>query len=510
LFRPPVPFTGRRAAVIFLHGGPARQMLLGWHHRGYYHRAYGFNQYLASQGYCVLSVNFRLGTGYGRAFREVADGGPRGAAEYLDLLAGHAWLAHQEFVDPQRIGLWGGSYGGLLTAMGLARNSDLFAAGVDFHGVHDWNLWQAWVGKQTVKANDATAHRSSPRAALETWRSPVLLVHGDDDRNVPFAETIWLARELTARRVDHEVLVLPGETHSFLRHSSWLQAFTAAAGFLDRKLRDKATPQVAIRSGAWRYEFDLGRETLEVFTYKPDSYRGERMILVLHGTLRNADEYRDHARSMGERFGALIIAPRFDAARFPPRRYHRGGILRADRSAAPADEWTYGMIPRLARAIRTMEGRPQLPLWIIGHSAGGQFVARMSAFQATGAVRHVAANPGTQLFPQRDMPFPYGLGDLPRELADSAALRRYLAAPLTIYLGTADDKPDRYLSTSRVAMRQGPGRLQRGHHCFAVAKDLAERHGWPFNWRLVEALEVGHDHRKMFDHARCEDALFGK
>ena len=118
-------------ALIFTHGGPIRQVMLGFHYMDYYHNAYAMNQYLASRGYVVLSVNYRLGIMYGRAFREPPNSGWRGASEYKDVLAGAKLLQSQPAVDPKKIGLWGGSYGGYLTALGLARNSDLFAAGVD-------------------------------------------------------------------------------------------------------------------------------------------------------------------------------------------------------------------------------------------------------------------------------------------------------------------------------------------------------------------------------------------
>src|SRR5687768_3184145 len=91
------------------------------------------------------------------------------------------------------------------------------------------------------------------------------------------------------------------------------------------------TLQTAIPLGPSKVEIDVRRTKLEVFTYKPKSYLGERMIIVFHGTLRNADEYRDHAQGMGDRYRALIVAPRFDAERFPSRRYQYGGILREDR-----------------------------------------------------------------------------------------------------------------------------------------------------------------------------------
>jgi len=257
-------------------------------------------------------------------------------------------------------------------------------------------------------------------------------------------------------------------------------------------------------------EIDLDGTKLEVFTYKPKDWTAERMIMVLHGVLRNADEYRDHSIGMGDRLQALIVAPRFDEKRFPSVRYQRGGILREDGSVAKAEERTYALIPKLAAALRQREERPQMRYWIIGHSAGGQFTMRMSAFLECGAERLVAANPGSALFPTRDLPFGYGFGGLPEELADDNVLQKYLAAPLTLYLGTADDKPDEHFDRSAEAMKQGPGRRQRNLAAYAAAQKLAAERGWKFAWRLVEADGVGHDHEKMFDHPQCETALFGE
>jgi dipeptidyl aminopeptidase/acylaminoacyl peptidase len=236
LFIPTKKSRTKRPAVMHFHGGPVRQMLLGFHYSSYYHRAYAMNQYLASQGYVVLSVNFRLGIGYGRAFRDVPDGGPRGCSEYRDLLAGAKFLRSLDFVDSNRIGLWGGSYGGLMTALGLARNSDLFAAGVDFHGVHDWNQWQAW-GMNEENDRGRIEWKSSPLADIAGWRSPVLLIHGDDDRNVPFSETQWLTKMLKKQGVYYELLVFPDDVHGFLLHRNWVKAFEATASFFDRKLK---------------------------------------------------------------------------------------------------------------------------------------------------------------------------------------------------------------------------------------------------------------------------------
>jgi dipeptidyl aminopeptidase/acylaminoacyl peptidase len=235
LFKPRAA-QGRRPAVVFMHGGPVRQMLLGWHYLYYYHNAYAFNQYLASRGYVVLSVNFRSGIGYGRAFREAKRRGPRGASEYQDIVAAGKYLQSRDDVDPRRIGLWGGSYGGYLTAMGLARNSDLFAAGVDIHGVHDWS---ARVGRAPWATGDLIklGRESSPIASVDKWKSPVLLIHGDDDRNVAFNQTVELVRKLRERGVEFEQMVFPDEVHDFLLHQNWLRIYKASADFFDRKLK---------------------------------------------------------------------------------------------------------------------------------------------------------------------------------------------------------------------------------------------------------------------------------
>lgn len=244
LFLPRNP-GGKVPGLVFMHGGPVRQMMLGFHYMDYYHNAYAENEYLASRGYAVLSVNYRLGVMYGRAFREAPNTVWRGAAEYQDVVAAGRYLQSLKEVDADKIGLWGGSYGGFLTALGLARNSDLFKAGVDFHGVHDWSVFlteRPYFGNVALKPPDEDeavklAWESSPDAYVDKWKSPVLLIHGDDDRNVPFSQTVDLVQRLRAQHAPFEQMVLPDEIHGFLMWKDWVRAYGATAEFFDRTLK---------------------------------------------------------------------------------------------------------------------------------------------------------------------------------------------------------------------------------------------------------------------------------
>jgi dipeptidyl aminopeptidase/acylaminoacyl peptidase len=237
----PAGGAAKKPAIVYVHGGPPRQMLLGWHYSDYYSNAYALNQFLASRGYIVLSVNYRLGIGYGHDFHRPLNAGVQGASEYQDVKAGAEYLQRLPRVDTKRIGIYGGSYGGYLTALALARDSDLFAAGVDIHGVHNWTAERAssLLENRYEKPPDLqraldVAWESSPVAALANWKSPVLLIHGDDDRNVRFSQTTDLVRRLEKAGVSFEELVIPDDTHHFMRHANIVKVNAATAAFFDR------------------------------------------------------------------------------------------------------------------------------------------------------------------------------------------------------------------------------------------------------------------------------------
>jgi dipeptidyl aminopeptidase/acylaminoacyl peptidase len=234
--------AAKKPAIVFFHGGSRRQMLLGFHYMYYYSNAYAMNQYLASRGYVVLSVNYRSGIGYGLNFREAINYGATGGSEFNDVMGAGLYMKSRDDVDPRKIGVWGGSCGGYLTAMALSRSSDLFAAGVDLHGVHDWSARGGSVANPNLdpekqREQMRVAFESSPMASVKTWKSPVLLIHGDDDRNVDFSQSVKLAEALREQGVTFEELIFPDDIHDFLLWEHWVQAMKAGDDFFVRKLR---------------------------------------------------------------------------------------------------------------------------------------------------------------------------------------------------------------------------------------------------------------------------------
>lgn len=234
--------SGRHPTAIFFHGGPPRQMLAGFHYMQFYSGAYGFNEYLAAKGYVVLSVNYRGGIGYGLDFREANDFGAGGGSEVNDIFGALSYLQNRPDVDPKRIGVWGGSYGGLMTALALARASDQVAVGVDYAGVYDWGGLLEQYGA-ALSDPDAVrrARASSPIATIDQWRSPVLVVHADDDRNVNFSQSTQLVQDLRAHGVPHDTIMIPNEVHDLNRYSSWLTLFHATDDYLGRHLGEGTT-----------------------------------------------------------------------------------------------------------------------------------------------------------------------------------------------------------------------------------------------------------------------------
>jgi len=243
LFLPRETTSKPHPAILFFHGGPQRQMFLGFNTNRSYSWIYAFNQYLVAEGYIVLSVNYRGGTGYGLDYREADNLGPGGGSELNDLLGAITYLRGRQDVDSHKLGIWGGSYGGLMTALGLARASDAFAAGVDYAGIHNWSTFLSSVG-EPLDGDDANrrAVESSPIATIDQWHSPVLLVQADNDSVVPSQQAAELIEGLRSHNIEHDVIMIPNEIHDMARYSSWMMLFKAADVYFDRHLDKRSAP----------------------------------------------------------------------------------------------------------------------------------------------------------------------------------------------------------------------------------------------------------------------------
>jgi dipeptidyl aminopeptidase/acylaminoacyl peptidase len=228
--------TGKRAGIVYIHGGPYRQMLSGFPHLEYYSYTYAFNQYLASMGYAVLQVNYHDGIGYGKKFRTGSGQESRIEVEYKDIVAAAKFLQLVPEVERTKIGIWGNSYGGYLTAMGLARNPELFKAGADLRCLNDWmfdkqDITNGWSITE-VGANFATKP-----AELAKWSAPVLFIYGNDVNSAEYQQAIDLEKKLREKKVAVEVLALPTEIHFSLRYEDWSKVFNATKDFFDKKLK---------------------------------------------------------------------------------------------------------------------------------------------------------------------------------------------------------------------------------------------------------------------------------
>ncbi len=258
-----------------------------------------------------------------------------------------------------------------------------------------------------------------------------------------------------------------------------------------------------IEPGNGKYTVDLRGLAMDVFTYRPNC-PAKGILLVIHGAERKAEGYRNVSRGLGDRLCMIVVAPLFDAERFPAWRFRYGGIVYQRALAHPRD-WTAELMLVLLAWVRQQEDRA-LPYAMIGHSAGGQFLSRLAAFTPTEATRIVIANPSTYVFASLQIKAPFGIGGVYSPRAAEAQLKRYLQTPVTIFVGQ-EDVGEEQLNESPAARAQGEKRYDRGLNAYRTAQAMAHSHGWPINWRLVEVAGVGHDTRKMFNSPKVLEAL---
>jgi pimeloyl-ACP methyl ester carboxylesterase len=266
-------------------------------------------------------------------------------------------------------------------------------------------------------------------------------------------------------------------------------------------------PAKPLPKGLAHQTVDLGGVPLEIFTYRPKTCTPSSLLLVLHGLHRNAESYRDDALPLADALCATEVAPLFDERRFPTWRYQKGGIVHAG-SLLPSAEWTGNLLLILIDWVGNSEGQPQLPYYLIGHSGGAQFLSRFAAFIPNTARRIVIANPSTYVLPDLEVEAPFGFKGVYPPEGGEAALRNYLAQPVTILLGQ-EDLGDKDRDDSALARAQGGTRYERGQNTFRAAQSVARAHAWPCKWRLIEVPGVGHNARTIFASPQALAALSG-
>jgi len=230
-------------AIIWIHGDGILQNRYGWHPSKHYGVYYGFHQYLLHKGYVVLSIDYRGSVGYGRDFMQ-GHYMDLGGKDCEDVIKGAEYLKSLDFVDPERIGVWGLSYGGYLTLQSIIRNPEMFKGAIDVAGVDDWNDWSKdpdgwWIQGRMGNPEDHEElyYKSAPINFVDKIQTPLLILHGTADFNVPFYESVRLIDALIKKGKNIELMIYPGEDHYFIWNRTWKDVFQRVENFFEKHLK---------------------------------------------------------------------------------------------------------------------------------------------------------------------------------------------------------------------------------------------------------------------------------
>ncbi|MHB8838809.1 MAG: prolyl oligopeptidase family serine peptidase [Gemmatimonadaceae bacterium] len=238
IYRPQdIGATSNGAAVIFVHG--AGYLHNVGHFWSQYPREFMFNNYLAAKGYVVLDVDYRASAGYGRDWR-TAIYRFMGGRDLQDQVDASRWLGKTHGISPERVGMYGGSYGGFMTLMALFTAPKDFGAGAALRSVTDWAHYNhGYTGSiLNLPQNDTVAyHRSSPIFHAEGLEDPLLMLHGMVDTNVNFQDIVRLTQRLIELgKPGWDLAVYPVEDHGFVRPSSWTDEYTRIFSLFERTI----------------------------------------------------------------------------------------------------------------------------------------------------------------------------------------------------------------------------------------------------------------------------------
>lgn len=236
--------TRKHPAIVWIHGSGSDQNFLGWH-PGSYRMYYSASVYLAQQGYVILTPDYRGSSGYSRDWATGVHMG-LGVSDTADVASGADYLKTLDYVDPDRIGVWGLSYGGFLTLQALTADPLLWRCGIDVAGVVDWATYGAGYTTPrlgTPVENPDIYKVSAPIYHMEKLARPLMVLHGTNDRNVAFRDSLRLIDVLVKLHKDFEMGVYPGEIHFFRRAHILRDAWRRAEAFFDTHLKQGAVMQ---------------------------------------------------------------------------------------------------------------------------------------------------------------------------------------------------------------------------------------------------------------------------
>ncbi|GEK95940.1 alpha/beta fold hydrolase [Gluconobacter kanchanaburiensis] len=245
----------------------------------------------------------------------------------------------------------------------------------------------------------------------------------------------------------------------------------------------------------------IAGERLEVAVFKPASCQIRSILIVLAGKNRDSTTYRNDSVPLAKHECSLVFAPDFPVARFPVDQYQRGGFPAVHHTAPaalymrPLEQWT-----------RSISNERNIPIILIGHSAGAQYLERVAAYAPGEEIMTVIMNPSTYVEPETDTPVPYGFRNWsqPAGLPD---LKRYLARNIAIILGSDDTEPSPLINRIPAAVEQGRNRLERGQWAYAQAREQAEKLNVPFGWTITLVPATGHVASRMLASSEVQDAI---
>jgi len=237
-------------ALVWVHGGPVRQMRPGFHPSRSYALFHAYSQYLAYRGFVTLAINFRGGIGYGREFRNALYQA-MGVDDVGDVVEAGRFLKSLPFVDASRVAVWGLSYGGYMTLTALTKYPEEFTMGINVAGVYDFVQWTHWIhelkgpwsGNFSVffggDPDDAPEryYQGSPANFIASLRRPLVNFHGTADKNVDFAQMDRIVKDCLRLGKEYEAHYYPDEVHTFARRDSWRDAFGRIEAAFDQYLR---------------------------------------------------------------------------------------------------------------------------------------------------------------------------------------------------------------------------------------------------------------------------------